>query len=78
MKKFKTLKQSFGINGYGLIDFPKKISGIQISRLKYGNEMGCSYCFPHGFETANSHQENSQRNWKKYRNTRWKNTKQVP
>ncbi|KFF08056.1 hypothetical protein [Chryseobacterium luteum] len=79
MKKYKTLKQTFGINEYGLIDFPKKISGIQISRLIYGNEMGCSYCFPHhGFETVNSHQEKYQRNWKKYRKTRYKNIKQVP
>lgn len=77
MKKYKTLKQTFGINEYGLINFPKKISGIQISRVIYGNEMGCSYCFPHGFETENSHQEKYQRNWKKYRKNQWKNIKQV-
>jgi hypothetical protein len=37
-----------------LIDFPKKISGIQISRFQYGNDLGCSYCFPHGFEVVNA------------------------
>ncbi|PIF44384.1 hypothetical protein CLU96_1350 [Chryseobacterium sp. 52] len=75
MKKLKTLKQSFGINEYGLIDFPKKISNVQVSRILYGNETGCSWCFPHGFETVNSKQDKCQRNWKKYRKTRWKNKK---
>ncbi|UFH33394.1 phosphate ABC transporter substrate-binding protein [Chryseobacterium sp. C-71] len=73
MKKFKTLKQTFGINEYGLIDFPKKISNVQISRILYGDEMGCSWCFPHGFETINSKEIKIQRNWKKYRKTQWKN-----
>ncbi|AYZ10734.1 phosphate ABC transporter substrate-binding protein [Chryseobacterium arthrosphaerae] len=75
MKKIKTLKQIFGINEYGLIDFPAKISGTQISRLMYGNEMGCSHCFPHGIEVINAKHLKFQRNWKKYRKTRWKNKK---
>ncbi|WP_336689938.1 MULTISPECIES: phosphate ABC transporter substrate-binding protein [unclassified Chryseobacterium] len=75
MKKFKTLKKSFGSNEFGLIDFPKKISNVQISRILYGNEMGCSYCFPHGFETINSKEIKFQRNWKKYRKTQWKTKK---
>ncbi|MFY7846757.1 phosphate ABC transporter substrate-binding protein [Chryseobacterium gambrini] len=75
MKKFKTFKKSFGINEYELIDFPKKISNVQISRILYGNEMGCSYCFPHGFETINSKEIKIQRNWKKYRKTQWKTKK---
>ncbi|WP_439479657.1 phosphate ABC transporter substrate-binding protein [Chryseobacterium aquaticum] len=75
MKKLKTLKQTFGINEYGLIDFPKKISNVQISRILYGDEMGCSWCFPHGFETINSKEIKIQRNWKKYRKTQWKNKK---
>lgn len=58
MKIEKVLKQAFGINEYELIDFPKKNSGIQISRLLHGDKMGCSYCFPHGFETVNSRQKN--------------------
>lgn len=75
MKKFKTLKKSFGTNECGLIDLPKKISNILISRILYGNEMGCSYCFPHGFETINSKEIKFQRNWKKYRKTQWKTKK---
>jgi len=72
MKKFKSLRQAFGIDKYGLIDFPEKVSNIRISRILYGNEMGCSYCFPHGCETINSKEIKFQRNWKKYRKTQWK------
>ena len=72
MKKFKSLRQAFGIDKYGLIDFPEKISNIRISGILYGNEMGCSYCFPHGCETINSKEIKFQRNWKKYRKTQWK------
>lgn len=73
MKKIKTLKQNFGINEFGLIAFPKKISGIQISRILYGNELGCSYCFPHGLEVVNAKSTKFQRNWKKYSKYQWKN-----
>ncbi|WP_159477902.1 phosphate ABC transporter substrate-binding protein [Chryseobacterium sp. 18068] len=75
MKKNKSLKQAFGINEYGLIDFPKKISNVQISRIFNGSEMGCSWCFPHGFETVNSKWSKFQRNWKKYRKTQYKTLK---
>jgi hypothetical protein len=73
MKKSKKLKKTFGINEYHLIDFPKKISGTRISRLKYGNELGCSFCFPHGIEVVNATYYKFQRCWKKYRKIRWKN-----
>lgn len=73
MKKFKRQKQTFGINEHNLIDFPKKISGTQISRILYGNDLGCSYCFPHGFEVVNATYYKLQRSWKKYRKTQWKN-----
>ncbi|WP_153398237.1 phosphate ABC transporter substrate-binding protein [Chryseobacterium vaccae] len=62
MKKNKALRQTFGINEYGLIDFPGKISGVQVSRILYGDEMGCSRCFPHGFEVVNAKQRKFQRN----------------
>lgn len=72
MKKLKSLKQAFGINEYRLIDFPEKISNVLISRILYGDEMGCSWCFPHGYETINSKDMKFQRNWKKYRKTKWR------
>ena len=34
MRKFKRFKNAFGLNEYGLIDFPRKTSGIKISRIK--------------------------------------------
>ncbi|WP_333597483.1 phosphate ABC transporter substrate-binding protein [Chryseobacterium flavum] len=73
MKKIKAVRQKFGFNEYGLIDFPKKISGVQITRIMYGDEIGCAYCFPHGFEVVNAKYTKFQRNWKKYRKTQWKN-----
>lgn len=45
MKKTKTLRKKFGFNEYGLIDFPKKISGVQISRIMHGNDMGAHTVF---------------------------------
>lgn len=73
MKKIKTLRKKFGFNEYEWIDFPKKISGIQISRIQHGTELGCSYCFPHGLEVVNAKCTKFQRNWKKYRRSQWKN-----
>jgi hypothetical protein len=73
MKRQKQMRKAFGINEFGLIDFPVKISNVQISRIVYGNERGCSRCFPHGWETSNSTMfVNRQRNWKRFRKTRWK------
>jgi hypothetical protein len=75
MKKIKSLRQAFGINEYGLIDFPMKISNVQVSRILYGDNLGCSWCFPHGIEAINSKEIKFQRNWKKYRKTQWKTKK---
>lgn len=67
------LRKTFGlIEDYGLIDFPKKISGTKISRALYGNRLGCSWCFPHGWEVVNSKESKYQRNWKSFRKTQWK------
>ncbi len=72
MKKEWLYKRVFGVNEWGMADYPAKISGIQLSRFLYGNAMGCSLCFPHGYETINSTIVNQQRNWKKFRETQWK------
>jgi len=48
MKKQKQMQKAFGVNGFGLIDFPVKISSVQGSRIVCGNERGCPRCFPHG------------------------------
>ncbi|MFZ6777333.1 hypothetical protein ACO0LD_10955 [Undibacterium sp. Ji83W] len=72
MKRECSLIKAFGKNEVGLADIPKKISGITISRIIIGEKSGCSRCFPHGYETINSHIGNRQRNWKKQRKTKWK------
>lgn len=73
MKRKKQMQKAFGINEFGLIDCPVKISNVQISRIVYGNARGCSWCFPHGWETNNSTLfVNNQRSWKRFRKTRWK------
>jgi hypothetical protein len=71
-KKESRLSKAFGRNEFGLADLPSKYSGVRISRLEMGEDMGCSYCFPHGWETVNSHWRNMQRNWKKVRKHQWK------
>ena len=69
------LIKRFGDNGYRLADLPEKISGVTISRIKNGEEMGCSWCFPHGWETTNSRWSKQQRCWKQQRKTQWKKKK---
>ena len=72
MKTQKQLRKAFGINEFGLVDFPTKASNVQIARVAYGNQRGCSWCFPHGWETTNSTVANRQRSWKRFRRRRWK------
>lgn len=72
MKRESRLLKAFGENEAGLVDFPAKISGTSVSRIMIGNDNGCSRCFPHGYETVNSHIVNRQRCWKRQRKTQWK------
>ncbi|WP_272149268.1 phosphate ABC transporter substrate-binding protein [Tenacibaculum aiptasiae] len=73
MKNLKRLKKVFGLNEYGFIDFPKKISNVKVSReINYVKMGGCSFCFPHGFETINSTISKNTRSWKKNRKKQWK------
>lgn len=72
MKHDKIFKKAFGIHEVGLADFPPKISNVTISRIIFGDTMGCSRCFPHGYETVHSTIVNRQRSWKKFRKNRWK------
>lgn len=72
MKRENRLIRAYGENEAKLADIPRKVSGITISRIVLGEEAGCSYCFPHGYETVNSHMRNRQRSWKKQRKMQWK------
>ncbi len=72
MKYYKALRKTFGINEFGMIDYPIKISNVKVSRVLNGINRGCPYCFPHGFETNNAKHCKYQRCWKKYRKTQYK------
>ena len=74
MKNLNQYKRAFGIDEFGFVNLPTKYSNIKISRItNTANNGDCTYCFPHGIETRNSHYYNSQRNWKRNRKTKWKN-----
>lgn len=64
--------KAFGFNEFGAVDFPMKFSNVKISRLEFGNKMGCSWCFPHGYETSNSTLQKNRRNWKYYRRKQYR------
>ena len=72
MRKECRFIKAYGKNEYGLADMPTKVSGVFISRIKIGEEMGCSICFPHGPDTNNRFYFKWQRSWKKHRKHQWK------
>jgi hypothetical protein len=72
MKNIKRLKKAFGVDEYDQPCLPPKFSNIKISRIFHGEEMGCSYCFPHGHETVNSKYHKNRNNWKYHRKTQWR------
>lgn len=72
MKNDIRLKRKFGVDEDGYLTIHKKVSGTKISRILIGEEMGCSYCFPHGQETINDRWSKIQRNWKSQRKSQYK------
>jgi hypothetical protein len=71
MKREYRLIKAYGRTEYDIADIPTKISGTRISRITLGEDIGCSFCFPHGYDTINSHIKNRQRNWKRNREQQW-------
>ncbi|MCA9496209.1 MAG: phosphate ABC transporter substrate-binding protein [Nanoarchaeota archaeon] len=72
MKFDHGLYRAFGIDEYGFEDIPNKISNVFISRIENRRKTTCTYCFPHGIETINSHYNNYQKNWKRHRKVQYK------
>lgn len=72
MKDKKVFVKAFGLNEFGEVDFPRKISNIKISRLEFGTFMGCSWCFPHGYETINSTISKNRKSWKFHRKKQYR------
>lgn len=65
------LIKAFGVNDFGLVDFPVKISSVKVSRLENWLEGGCEWGFPHGYETNNATSAKNWRNWKHHRKQQW-------
>lgn len=78
MNDKKVFIKAFGFNEFGEIDFSRKISNIKLSRLEWGNEMGCSFCFPHGYETINATIDKNTRSWKRNRKKQYKLKYPIP
>lgn len=66
-KSRRILVRAYGRNEAGLPDLPAKLGSARLSRLAHGRASGCSYCFPHGWETRNARWYKVQRSWKRYR-----------
>ena len=58
--------------GRDMQDWPTRFSNIKWERLRVGDTMGCSYCFPHGIETINGTRRKDFRCWKRYRKMQWR------
>jgi hypothetical protein len=73
MNHKKRHKKAWGIDEYGYIDVPKRVSNIKISRIDNTDARGgCSYCFPHGFETNNNKWFKDLKCWKRYRKKQYR------
>ncbi len=53
-------------------ELPVKCGNVRISRIVNGQERGCSYCFPHGFETSNATWRKKKRSWKYHRRQQYR------
>ena len=72
MKSRKALRRAFGA-AEGFPEVPTKIGNVAISRLVNCRAAGgCSFCYPHGFETTNSRRVKNTRSWKHNRATQYR------
>lgn len=71
----KKLKNAFGTDDFGISEIPTKISNVKIARIFHGERMGCSYCFPHGWETVNSTGSKNFKSWKNKKKKQWSQKK---
>jgi len=71
MKRQKQVRKAFGMNEFGFIAIPARFSNVQVARMIHCKKE-CSFDFPHGFDTIKSTIANRQKNWKRFRKTRWK------
>ena len=77
MQEKKVFIKAFGLNEFEKVDMPKKISNIRISRIENGIIMGCSWCFPHGYETSNSTFSKNRKSWKFKRQQQYRRSNSI-
>ena len=70
-KRF-ALHRAFGVDEHGFPLIPVPYSNIQLARLEFGENAGCSWCFPHGFEVYNARELKESRSWKRHRRTQYR------
>ena len=67
----RILYRAFGGADPGWADLPNKSSSRRLARLVCARgQGGCSYCFPHGWETLNA--THPSRSWKVHRLTQYR------
>jgi hypothetical protein len=74
MRTNRLIERYFDVDEYGFAMVPPKYSNVRIARFMHGEEMGCSFCFPHGQDTHNSKYSKNRNNWKYHRKTQWRSS----
>lgn len=73
MSKEQTLIKAFGMDDYYFANIIIKHSNVRISRIFNGQLMGCTFCFPHGYDNVNHRHTKDLKCWKRYRKHQWRN-----
>ena len=66
------IRRAFGVDDDGNVLLPCKVSNVAMSRIEHGNDRGCPFCFPHGFENSNGTCKKNRRSWKNQRKAQYK------
>lgn len=69
------LIEVFGKTDGNLPDLPEKVGNVKVARVLHGDAMGCSWCFPHGFESGNATWNKNRRSWKHYRKHQYRDVR---
>lgn len=74
----KRLTKLYGKDEEGNATLPTKMGSVFASRIDNGVESGCTFCFPHGFETINPRSKKGRKPknknpWRKARNGKKEN-----
>lgn len=70
--KQKKLITAFGLNDFGFVDLPTKLSGTTYQRVLIGDKYGNSFDFPHGRQSLSSRHTKCYKNWKYNRKNQYR------